>query len=181
MLKSILPLSLHSALTSPCGPLRHAWVYPPGQKGISSVQLLSHVYLFVTPRTAERHVSLSITNSWALLKLLSIELVMPCNHLILCHPISSHLQSFLASQSFQMNQFFSPGGQSIGVSASASILPVNIQYQFPLGLTGWNPLQSNDSQESTLQFKSISSSALSFLYNPTLTSLHDYGKNHSFD
>ena len=77
---------------------------------------------------------------------------------------------------------FESGGQSIGVSASASVLPVSIQSWFPLGWTGWI-LQSKDSQESfrTPQFKSINSLVLSLLYGPTLTSMHDYWKNHSFD
>ena len=82
----------------------------------------SRVQLFVTPWTSARQASLSITNFWSLHRLMSIELVMPLNHLIL-----SHLQSFAASGSFQMSQFFVSGGQSIGVSASASILPMNIQ------------------------------------------------------
>ena len=86
--------------------------------------------------------SLSITNSWSLLKLMSIELVMPSNHLILCRPLSSCLQSFPAWGSFQMSQFFTSGGQSIGVSASATVLPMNIQNWFPLGCTGWISLQS---------------------------------------
>ena len=77
----------------------------------SSVQLLSHVRLFVTPWTATLQASLSITNSWSLPKLVSIELVMPSNHVILYHP---HLQSFPASGSFQMSQLFTSGGQSIG-------------------------------------------------------------------
>ena len=77
-----------------------------------------------------------------LLKLMSIESVMPPNHLILCQPFSSCLQSFPASGSFPMSQFFTPGGQSTGVSASASALPVNIQAWFPLGWTGWISLQS---------------------------------------
>ena len=95
-------------------------------------------------------------------------------------PFSSCLQSFPASGSFPVNQFFTSGGQSIGVSASASVLPMNIQDWFPLGWTGWISLQSRDSQESspTPQFKSINSSAFSFLYSPTLTSIHDYWKNH---
>ena len=95
-------------------------------------------------------------------------------------PFSSCLQSFPASGSFQMNQFFASGGQSIGVSASASVLPMNTQDWFPLGWTGW--ISSRDSQESSPapQFK-INSSALCFLYSPTLTSIHDYWKNHSFD
>ena len=80
----------------------------------------------VTPRTAARPASLSITNSWSLLKLTSIESVMPSNHL-LCRPLSSHLQSFPASGSFQMSQLFASGAQSTGASASTSVLPVNIQ------------------------------------------------------
>ena len=77
-----------------------------------------------------------------------------------------------------MTQFLASGGQSIGVSASASVFPMNIQDWFPSGWIGWISLQSRDSQESspTTQFKSINSSALSFLYSPTLTSIHDYWK-----
>ena len=95
-------------------------------------------------------------------------------------PFSSGLQSFPASGSFKMNQFFSSHGQSIGVSASASVLSMNIRDWFPLGWTDWI---SRDSQESspTPQFKNISSSAISFLYSPTLTSIHDYWKNCTFD
>ena len=98
-------------------------------------------------------------------------------------PLSSCLQSFPASGSFPVSQFFSSGGHSIGVSASASVLPMNIQDWFPLEWTGWISLQSRDSQESspTLQFKSINSLALIFLYSLTLTSIHDYWKNHSLD
>ena len=107
-----------------------------------SVQSLSCVRLFVTPWTAAHQDSLSIINSQSLLKLMSIESVMPSNHLILCCPLSSHLQSFPASGSFQMSQLFPAGGQSTGVSASASVLPMNIQDQFPLGWTGWISLQS---------------------------------------
>ena len=89
-------------------------------------------------------------------------------------PFSSSLQSFPASGSFPMSQSFASGGQSIGVSASASVLPMNIQDWFPLGWTGWISLQSKGSQESspTPQFKSINSSALSFLYSPTCTAIH---------
>ena len=78
----------------------------------SSVQLLSHVRLFVTPLTAACQTSLSITSSWSLFKLKSIELVMPSNHLILVIPFSC-LQSFPASGSFLMSQPFTLGGQSI--------------------------------------------------------------------
>ena len=100
-----------------------------------------------------------------------------------CHPailssvviFSSCPQSLPASGSFQMSQFSTSGGQSIGVSASASVLPMNIQ--------DWSPCSPMDSQESspTPQFKSINSSLLNFLYGPTLTSIHDHWKNHSFD
>ena len=98
-------------------------------------------------------------------------------------PFSSCIQSFPASRSFQMSQFFKSSGQSIGVSASASVLPMNIQDWFPLGWTGLISLKSRDSQESppTPQFKNINSSLLSFLYSPTLTFIYDYWKNHSFD
>ena len=109
---------------------------------ISSVKSFSCVQLFATPWTAARQASLSITNSWSLLRFMSIESVMPSNHLILCHPLLTHLQSFPASGSFQMSQFFASGGQSIGVWASASVLPVNIQDWFPLGWTGWISLLS---------------------------------------
>ena len=98
-------------------------------------------------------------------------------------PFSSCLQSFPASGSFPMSQFFTSGGQRIGASASASVLPMNIQDWFPLGWNGLISCSPRDSQESSPipQFKRISSSALSFLYGPTLTSIHDYWKNHSFD
>ena len=90
---------------------------------LSSTQLLSHVQLFATPWTAACQASLSITNYRSLLKLMSIESVMPSNHLIPFSP----LQSFPASGSFQMSQFFASGGQSTGVSASTSVLPMNTQ------------------------------------------------------
>ena len=109
-----------------------------------SVQLLSRVQLFATPWTAAHQPSLSITNSQSLLRLRSIESVMHSNHFILCHPVtsSSCLQPLPASGSFQMSQFFASGGQSIGVSISASVLPLNPQDWFPLGLTGLISLQS---------------------------------------
>ena len=92
---------------------------------LCSVQSLSHVQLFVTPWTAARQASLSITNSQSLCKLMSIESVMPSNHLVLCHPFSC-LLSFLASGSFPVSQFFTSGGQSTEVSILASVLPMNI-------------------------------------------------------
>ena len=115
----------------------------------------------------------------------------PCPLRQWCHPtilssvvpFSSCPQSFPASGSFQMSQLFAWGGQSIGVSASVSVFPMNNQDWFPLGLTGWISLLFMGLQESspTPQFKSISSSVLSFLYGPSHTSIHDYWKNHSFD
>ena len=98
-------------------------------------------------------------------------------------PFSSCLQSFPASGSFQMSQFFASGGHSIGTSASALVLPMNTQDWSPLGWTGWISCSPRDSQESspTPQFKSINSSALSLLHSPTLTSIHDHRKNHSLD
>ena len=93
----------------------------------------------------------------------------------------SYPQSCPASGSFQMSQLYASGGQRIGVSASTSVLPMNTQGWSPLGWTGWISLQSKGLSRvfSTPQFKSINSSALSFLYSPTLTSVHDYWKNHS--
>ena len=108
----------------------------------SSVQSLSHIPLFVTPWTTACQASLSITNSWSFLKLMSIELVMPSNHFILCCPLSSCLQSFSASESLPMSLFSASGGQSIGISALVPVLPMNIQDWFPLGLNGLVFLQS---------------------------------------
>ena len=102
-----------------------------------SVQLLSRLWLFATPWTAGHQASLSITNSWSLLKLMSIESVMPSYHLILCYPLSSCPQSFQASGSFQMSQLFASGGQSIGVSASTS----GIRHSFSKSL--WSSLAAS--------------------------------------
>ena len=107
-----------------------------------SVQSVSCVWLFATPWTAALQASLSITNSWSLLKVMSITLVMPSNNLNFCRPLLLLLQSFLASGSFPMSWFFALGGQNIGVSASASVLPMNIQDWSPLGWTDWISLQS---------------------------------------
>ena len=105
-------------------------------------------------------------------------------------PFSSCLQSFPVSGSFPMSQFFTSGGQSTRVSASASILTMNIQDWFPLGWTGWISLQSkgllrvfsNTTVQKYQFWYSINhSSVLSFLYGPTFTSIHDYWKNHSLD
>ena len=147
---------------------------------LSSVQLPSRVQVFVTPWTAARQAFLSNTNSRSLLKVMSTELVMPSNHLILCRPLLL-LQSIFPSISvFPMSQFFASGGQSI--RASASVLPMTIQDWFPLGLTdlifflskGLSRVFSNTTAQKH-QFFSAQ------LYDPTLTSIHDYWKNHSFD
>ena len=98
-------------------------------------------------------------------------------------PFSSCPQSFPASGSSPVSQFFASGGQRIGVSASASVLPMNIQDWFPFGWTGWISLQSKGLSRvfSNTTVKSINSSAFSFLYSPILTSIRDYWKNHSLD
>ena len=111
----------------------------------SSVQSLSHVWLFATPWTTTCQASLFITNFQSLLKLMSIESVMPSNHPTVSSsvvPFFSCLQSFPASGSFQMSQFFTSGGQNIGVSTSASVFLMNSQDWFPLGWTGLSSLQS---------------------------------------
>ena len=122
------------------------------------------------PMDAAHQSSLSLTNSWSLLKLMSVASVMPSNHPI----FSSRLQSFPASESFPM--FFASDGQNIGVSASASVLPMNIQDWFPLGLTGWISLQSkglysllqqHSSKESILQCSAFFIVQLSHPYMTT--------------
>ena len=142
-----------------------------GDPQFSSVQSLSYVWLFAAPRTAARQTSLSITNSRSLPKPMSTELVMPPNHLILHRPLLLRLQSFPALGSFQMSQFFTSSGQSTGVSASTSVLPVNTQGWSPLGWTGWISLQckglSRIFSNSTIQKHQLFS--LSFLYSFILT------------
>jgi len=120
-------------------PTTDAWEYVVYAQSQFSCSVVSN---FATPWDAARWASLAITNTQNSFKLISTELVMPSNHLILCCPFSSHFQSFLASRSFPLSQFFASGGQSIGVSAWASVLPVNIQDWFPLVCTGWISLQS---------------------------------------
>ena len=147
-----------------------------------SVQL-SHVQLFVTTWAAARQASLSITNSQRLLKLMSIESVMPSNHPILCHPLLLLPSVFPSIRVFSNESVLCIRWQSLRVSASASSFQWIFRTDFLSdGLVG-SPCSPRDSQESspTPQFKSINSSALSFLYGPTLTSIHDYWKNHNFD
>ena len=110
---------------------------------VSSVQSLSCVQLFATPWTGQHaRPPLSVTNSQSLLKLMSTESVMPSNHLILCRPLLLSPLVFPASGSFQMSQFFASGGQRIGVSASTSVLPMNIQDWYSAGWMGRISLQS---------------------------------------
>ena len=111
-----------------------------------------------------------------LLKLMSIESVMPSNHLILCHPLFLLPSIFPSIRVFSNESVFASGGQSSGASASTSVLPMDIQDWFPLGLTGWISLQSKISQESspTPQLKSINSMVLSFfihLLHPYITTI----------
>ena len=146
------------------------------------VQSLSRVRLFVTSWTAAGQASVSFTISCSLLKLMSIESVMPSNHLILCIPFSCP-QSFPASGSFPDRQLFASGVQSIGTSASASVFKMNIQGWFPLGLTDLITLLSKGlsrvfSRPTTGKYQFFGAQPSHGL---TLTSVHDYWKNHSFD
>ena len=144
---------------------------------INSVQSLSHVWLFATTLTAAHQASLSITKSRSLLKLMSVESVMSSSAddgdtiLSSVVPFFSCLQSCLASGSFPMSQFFESGGQSTGVSGLASVLPMNIQDWFPLGLTSLISLQSKGLSGvfSNNTVQSFDSSALSFLYSPVIS------------
>ena len=146
------------------------------------VESFSCVRLFAAPWTAAHQASLSFAISQSLLKFSSIESVMPPNHLILCRPLLLPPSISPSIRVSSISQFFTTGGQSIGVSASGSVLPMNIQDRFPLGWTGWISLQSKGSQESspTPQFKSISL-ALILHHGSALTYVHDPWKNHSFD
>ena len=98
-------------------------------------------------------------------------------------PFSSHLQSFPAWEPFPISQLFTSGGQSTGASPSVSVLPMNIHDWFALRWTGLISCSPRDAQEfsPTTQFKSINSSAFSFLFGPNFISVHDYWRNHSFD
>ena len=149
-----------------------------------SVQSLSCVRLFATPRTAALQASLFITNSWNLLKLVSIESVMPSNHLILCLPLL--LPPLNLSQHQGLFQWVG------SLHQVAKVLEFQLQHSsfqwifradlLQNGLVG-SPCSPRDSQESspTPQFKSINSLVLSFLHSPTLTSLHDYWRNYIFN
>jgi len=129
-----------------------------------------------TPWIAACQASLSITNSQSLPKLMSIELVMPSNHLNLCRPLLLLPSIFPSIRVFSNESVLCIRWPKYwSFSASTSFLQMNTQ--------DWSPCSPKDSQEPspTPQFRSINSSALSFLYSPTLTSIHDYWKNQSFD
>ena len=142
--------------------IRRCWNEVENAYHFSSVQLLSHVQLFVTSWTAERQASLSITNSWSLLKLTSTERVMSFNHLILCHPLL--LPAFNFSQHQSLFQWVS------SLHQVATVLRLHLQHQSfqwifrTLGWAGLTPCSIRESQGSSPipQFKSISSSALAF-------------------
>ena len=150
---------------------------------VVAVQSLSCVLFFATPWAAALQASLSFIISRSCSN--SCPLGQWCHPTISSSvaPCSSCPQSFPASGSFQMSQLFVSGGQNIGVSASTSVLPKNTQADLLYdGLAG-SPCSPRDSQESSLaaQFKGINSSMFSLLYGLTLTSIHDYWKNHSLD
>ena len=122
----------HFSLIVTMGTWSHSW------RRISNIVVVHSVYrvqLFASPWTAAFQASPSFTISQSLLKFMSIESMMPSNYLILCHPFSCP-QSFPVSGSFPMNQLFALGGQNIGASTSAPVLPMNIKGSFPLESTG---------------------------------------------
>ena len=149
---------------------------------LSSVQSLSCVRLFATPWTAAFQASVSITNSHSLLKLIPIESVMPSNHL-LCHPLLLLLSIFPSIRVFSNESALCIRWQKYW-SFSFSISPSN-EYSglisFRMDWLDLLALQGSLNSSLTPQFKNINSSAFSFLHSPTLTSIHDYWKNHSFD
>ena len=144
----------------------------------SSVQLLSHVQFFVTPWTVACQVSLSITSSWNLLRLTSIESVMSTNHLILCHPLILLPSIFPSIRVFSNESVLHIWWPKYW---SFSISPSNERLRLISFRIDWFDLLAVQESSPTPQFKTINSSALNFLYSPTLTSLHDYWKNHSLD
>ena len=149
----------------------------------SSVQSLSCVRFFATPWTVACQTSLSITNSQSLLKLMSIESVMPSNHLVLCCPLlflPSIFPSIRVFSNESVLHIMSPKYWSFSFSVSPSN---EYSRLIPFKMVWFDLLAVQGTQESSLtpQFKSISSLVLSFLYGSTLTSIRDYWKNHSFD
>ena len=151
----------------------------------SSVQLLSCVHLFVTPWTAARQAPLSITNSWSLLKLMSIKSVMPSNHLILCCPLLMPPSFFPRVRVFSNESVLHIRWPKYW-SFSLNISPSNEHQDWsPLFRMDWLDLLAvQGTLKSLLQHhssKDINSSVLSFLHSPTLTSIHDHWENNSLD
>ena len=139
----------------------------------SSVQLFSHVRLFATPWTAAHQAFLSITNSQGLLKFMSIESVMPSNHLILCCPLLLPPSIFPSIRVFS-NELVLCIRWPKYWSFSLSISPSNEYSGLISFRMDWLDLLAVQGSSLTPQFKSISASVLSFLYSPTLISIHDY-------
>ena len=148
---------------------------------VTSVQSLSCVWLLATPWTAARQASLPITNSQSSLKLMSIESVMPSNHLILCHPLL--LPSTFPSIRVFSNEIVLRIRWPKYWSFSFNISPSNEYSELISFKMNWLDLLARDSQQSSpiSQIKSINSLVLSFLYSSNLTSIHDYWKNHNLD
>ena len=153
-------------------------------KNTRSVQLLSYVWCFVIPLSAAYEASLSNTNSWSLLKLMPTESVMSFNHLILCHPLLLLPSIFPSIRVFSNESILHIRWPKYW-SFSFNISPSNEYSSLISFRMDWlDFLAVQATLKSLLQYhssKSINSSALSFLYSPALTSIHDYWKNHSFD
>ena len=149
----------------------------------SSVQLLSCVRLLVTPWATARQASLSITNSRSPPRLMSIELVMPSDHLILCRPLLLLLSIFPSIRVFSNESALRIRWQKYW-SFSFNISPSNEHpglISFTMDWLDLLAVHGTLKPSPTPQFKSINSSALSLLHSPTLTSIHDHWKNHSLD
>ena len=146
----------------------------------SSVQSLSHVWLFVTPWTVARQASLSITSSRSLLKLMSTESVMPSNHLILCHLLLLPL-IFPSIRVFSNESVIHIGWPKYGSFSFSISLPNEYSGLISFRMD-WLNLLTVQGLKNFLQHHSSKASILqlSFLYSPTLTSIHDHWKNHSF-
>ena len=159
----------------------------------SSVQLLSHVRLFVTPWTAAHQGPLSVTNFQSLPKLMSIESMMPSNHLILCHPLlllpsifpSIRVFSHESAVHIRWPKYWHFNFSIIPSNEYSGLISFRMDWLDLLAVQGTlkSLLQKKKKKESSPKphFKSINSLVLSFLYSPTLTSIHDYWKNHSLD
>ena len=148
---------------------------------ISTVQSLSRVWLFATPWTAARQASLSITNSRSLLKLMSIKSVMPSNHLILCHPLLFLPSVFPSIRVFSNESVLHirwPKYWNISFSISASN-EYSVLISFRMD---WlDLLEVQETLKSLLQTRAQKHQFFNFHYSPTLTFIHYYWKNHSFD